>query len=66
MPNNNTDMKYDEFHKMVEENGWEYLRKAGSHVLYRKNGKTYPVPYHRGKELGKGLENKMKKEMGLK
>ena len=49
MPNNNTDMKYDEFHKMVEENGWEYLRKAGSHVIYRKNGKTYPSPITEGK-----------------
>ena len=24
IPNNNTDMKYDDFHKIVESNGWEY------------------------------------------
>lgn len=44
----------------------EYIRKMGSHVIYKKDGKTYPVPYHRGKELGKGLEKKIRKEMGLK
>ena len=38
----------------------------GSHVIYKKDGRTYPVPYHRGKELGKGLEKKIRKEMGLK
>lgn len=27
---------------------------------------SYPVPYHGAKELGKGLENKMIKDMGLK
>ena len=42
------------------------MRKLGSHVIYEKDGRTYPVPYHRGKELGKGLERKMTKEMGLK
>lgn len=60
------DMKYDEFHDLVKGNGWERLRQSGSHVIYRKGSRTYPVPYHKGKELGKGLENKMKKDMGLK
>ena len=60
------DTKYDEFHDLVKGNGWERLRQSGSHVIYRKGSRTYPVPYHKGKELGKGLENKMKKDMGLK
>lgn len=59
-------MKYDEFHKLIEANGWTFDRKEGSHVIYRKARRTYPVPYHRGKELGKGLERKIRKEMGLK
>lgn len=59
-------MKYDEFHAIVRSNGWEKLRQAGSHIIYRKGNKTYPVPYHKGKEMGKGLEKKIKKEMGLK
>ena len=38
----------------------------GSHYIYEKNGRTYPVPYHGAKEMGKGLEKKINKEMGLK
>lgn len=59
-------MKYDDFHKLVEANGWQYLRKCGSHVIYKKGQRTYPVPYHRGKELRKNTEMKMRREMGLK
>ena len=58
-------MKYDEFHRLVKENGWKVLRQCGSHIIYAKDGKAYPVPYHGAKELGKGLERKMKKEMKL-
>lgn len=36
-------MKSDEFHRWVERNGWVYVRKAGSHVIYRKGARTYPV-----------------------
>jgi len=60
-------MKYDEFHDLVRSNGWTKLRQNGtSHIIYIKGAKTYPVPYHKGKELGKGLERKIRKEMGLK
>lgn len=59
------DMKYDEFHNIVRDSGWEKVRQSGSHVIYRKGTITYPVPYHKGKELEKGLEMKMRKEMGL-
>lgn len=58
-------MKYDEFHRIVMSNGWMKVRQTGSHIIYRKNGKSYPVPYHKGRELGKGLAERMKKEMGL-
>ncbi len=61
-----TQMKSAEFHRLVERNGWTYLRKAGSHVIYKKGSRTYPVPYHGAKEMGTGLVNKIKKEMGLK
>ena len=59
-------MKTTEFHKLVRENGWTILRQTGSHVIYKKGSVIYPVPYHGAKELGTGLENKMRKEMGLK
>ena len=59
-------MKADEFHRIVRLNGWTVLRQTGSHIIYIKGNRTYPVPYHKGKELGIGLERKMKKDMGLK
>jgi predicted RNA binding protein YcfA (HicA-like mRNA interferase family) len=59
-------MKTTEFHKLVRENGWMVLRQTGSHVIYKKGSVIYPVPYHGAKELGTGLEKKMRKEMGLK
>ena len=55
-----------EFHKLVRENGWTVLRQTGSHVIYKKGSVIYPDPYHGAKELGTGLEKKMRKEMGLK
>ena len=58
-------MKYDEIHRLIRQFGWEVVRQTGSHVIYRKGQKTYPVPYHQGKELGKGLERTIKKEMHL-
>ncbi|WP_309597634.1 type II toxin-antitoxin system HicA family toxin [Flavobacterium oreochromis] len=59
-------MKSSEFHRKVLRNGWVHIRTDGSHYIYEKNGRTYPVPFHGAKELGKGLESKMTKEMGLK
>ncbi len=47
-------MKYDEFHKIVRDSGWEKVRQSGSHVIYRKGTITYPVPYHKGKDLERG------------
>ena len=58
-------MKYDEIHRLARQNGWEVLRQSGSHVIYREGTRTYPIPYHQGKEMGKGLERKIKKEMHL-
>lgn len=59
------DMKSTEFHRLVRANGWEIIRHAGSHIVYKKGLMTYPVPYHGSKELGTGLEKKMRKEMKL-
>ena len=59
-------MKSSEFHRLVKRNGWVLLKAEGSHYIYEKNEKKYPVPFHGAKELGKGLEMKIKKEMKLK
>ena len=58
-------MKSSELHKRIKMNGWLHIRTKGSHYIDEKNGQTYPVPYHGSKEIGKGIENKIKKEMGL-
>lgn len=59
-------MKSSEFHRLVKRNGWQLIKIEGSHYIYEKSGKRYPVPYHGSKELGKGLELRMKKDMQLK
>lgn len=59
-------MKSSEFHRLVKKNGWKFIRASGSHYIYEKNGRTYPVPFHGAKEMGKGIESKIRKEMGLK
>ena len=59
-------MKSSEFHRLVKKNGWLFIKSEGSHYIYEKNEQRYPVPFHGAKELGKGLEKKMRKEMGIK
>ncbi len=59
-------MKYNELHRLVLRNGWIVRRQKGSHVIYEKDGRIYPVPDHGSKEISKPLELKIKKEMGLK
>lgn len=59
-------MKSSELQKLILANGWRIVRQNGSHVIYEKDGVRYPVPFHGGKEVGTGLEKKIKREMGLK
>lgn len=59
-------MKSSELHKLIRRNGWKHVRTSGSHFIYEKHKKTYPVPFHGAKEIGKGLEMKIMKEMDLK
>lgn len=59
-------MKSSELHRLILKNGWRAIRQTGSHVIYEKEGRTYPVPYHGGKEVPKGIELKIRREMGLK
>jgi len=59
-------MKSSEFHRLVRENGWRLIRAKGSHYIYEKNGRRCPVAYHGSEEMGKGIERKIRKQMGLK
>lgn len=58
-------MKYSELHRKVKKAGWTHIRTEGSHYIYSKGGKNYPVPFHGSKEVGHGLVKKIIKEMGL-
>lgn len=59
-------MKSSEFIQKAKKNGWKLVRQGkGSHEIYEKNGKQVVIPNHGSKELGKGLEQKLRKEMGL-
>jgi predicted RNA binding protein YcfA (HicA-like mRNA interferase family) len=59
-------VKYNELHRWIIRNGWIAVRQTGSHVIYEKEGRRYPVPNHGSTEVRKGLEIKIKKEMELK
>jgi mRNA interferase HicA len=59
-------MKSTEFHRKIKKNGWLFIKAEGSHYIYEKNGKYYPVPFHGAKEMGKGLVTKIVKEMDVK
>lgn len=58
-------MKSSKLHRLIKKNDWIHIRTKGSHYIYQKGRRTYPVPFHGSKEVGKGLEKKVKKEMGL-
>lgn len=60
-------MKSSEFIREIKRKGWVYLRPGkGSHEMYVKDEIQVSVPNHGSKELGKGLEMKLRKVMGLK
>ena len=54
-------MKYLEIAKIAKDNGWKFIRIASTtrHYLWGKNGKTISIPYHRGKDVNRGLEKKI-------
>ncbi|MFN4146195.1 MAG: type II toxin-antitoxin system HicA family toxin [Runella sp.] len=58
-------MKSSELHRLIQKNGWVMIRSSGSHYIYEKNGKTYPVPFHGSKEVFEPLRKKIVKEMNL-
>lgn len=58
-------MKSSELHRQIKKCGWMFLKAEGSHYIYEKDGRKYPVPFHGAKEIGEGLRKKIVKEMGL-
>lgn len=58
-------MKDKELLKLLKANGWEVIRIQGSHHVLKKGEEIEVVPVH-GKDVPKGLLNKILKRTGLK
>jgi predicted RNA binding protein YcfA (HicA-like mRNA interferase family) len=61
-------MKCSELLRLIKRAGWIEIRQSGSHIVLRHpdKGETMIFPNHGSAEMGKGLENKLKKQAGLK
>jgi predicted RNA binding protein YcfA (HicA-like mRNA interferase family) len=54
--------------RLAKRNGWEVVRQNGSHHRLRnkKTGKKETISVHANKDLPKGTEQKLLKQLGLK
>ena len=61
-------MKCSELLRILKRDGWYPVSQSGSHVKLKHDNKKGVIvfPNHGSRELGKGLENKIKKDAGLK
>ena len=61
-------MKYSEFKKWLSKQGAEFTphRSGSSHYRVTLNGKSAIFPDHGSKEIGKGLAEVIKKQLGIK
>ncbi len=58
-------MKSGEFKRWLEKQGAKFASGKGSHLRVELNGKISVLPMH-SKELGTGLVQTIKKQLGLK
>ena len=60
-------MKSKEMVKLLENNGFRFIRQKGSHAIYHNSAtrKTVIVPMH-NTDLKKGIEQNILKQAGLK
>lgn len=61
-------MKSSELVRLLKRDGWFVVRHSGSHMIMMHPVKRERIvcPSHGSQEIGKGLENKIKKDAGLK
>ena len=59
-------MKYNEFYRLLKDNGWSLQREGKKHAIYEKDGKTIVVPRHPSKEIPKGTQVALLKQAGIK
>lgn len=60
-------MKWNEFLKIVEANGWRYWKPGAKHDKYRHPNRkdVLIIPRHGAKEAPDGTVKKLKKQMGI-
>lgn len=61
-------MKCSELLRLLLQDGWYIVSKRGSHVKLRHPHKKGIIifPDHGSREIGKGMEKRIRKEAGLK
>jgi mRNA interferase HicA len=61
-------MKYSEFRRWLKKLGADFVahRSGSSHYRVTLNGKSTIFPDHGNKEIGRGLVEKIKKDLGIK
>jgi mRNA interferase HicA len=61
-------MKYSEFRRWLKAQGAQFKthRSGSSHYRVTLNGRSTIFPDHGGNEIGKGLVEKIKKDLGIK
>ena len=59
-------MKYNELFRLAKKKGWKQLRYGkGSHEIWVNKQVKISIPNHASKEMPKGLERKLRKQMNL-
>jgi mRNA interferase HicA len=61
-------MKYSELFRILKKEGWNIIRKSGSHYILEnsvKEGRII-IPFHSSKEVKKGLLKDIIKKTGIK
>lgn len=59
-------MKYSEFRRWLLQQGATITPGKGSHCKVTLGGRSTVFPYHGSKEIGTGLVEKIKRDLGLK
>jgi mRNA interferase HicA len=61
-------MKCSELLRLLRKDGWEVVSAKGSHLKMKHPEKPGLIifPDHGSKEIGKGLEKRIRKDAGLK
>jgi predicted RNA binding protein YcfA (HicA-like mRNA interferase family) len=57
---------YQDFSRRLKKLGFEVVPEGkGSHVIFSDGKTSFPLPKHGGKDISKGVEKKILKEIGI-